>query len=291
MVQVKPNSTIVSEPALRPPVLTFLAESGEEGVDGQLPSAVDRGPGGAEPARGLLHGQTLGQGEQAVGDVGLVAVDDPRIDAAPDPVHDELPGGRPGLQFGRAWIEVGERPGEHDLCQHRAIRYEDPEHLDRAQQVGARVSRLPQRCETGAEEPEALEENLADQAGLVAEELVDGGWRRLGLFGDLPGGETTNPVRGQQRDRHLHDVVAQLPGSLLGSWHCPTWPVSLRAGRQGAPGTRRRRRRLLPAAPAAPAAARAAWWPRARPGRGWPAWPRLPRRPWPARRAVPPGQG
>lgn len=131
-------------------------------------------------------------------------------------MHDELPGGCPGFQFGRAGIEVGERPGEHDLCQRWVVPDEDPEHLDRAQQVGARVVRLPQPRETATEEPEALEENLTDQAGLVAEELVDGGRRRPGLFGDLPGGEPPDPVNGQHRNRHLHDVVAQLPGSLLG---------------------------------------------------------------------------
>jgi hypothetical protein len=45
----------------------------------------------------------------------------------------------------------------------------------RTQQVRARVIGLPQRRESGPEEPEALEEDLPDQAGRVAEELVDGG--------------------------------------------------------------------------------------------------------------------
>jgi MFS family permease len=249
-----------------------LAEAGQQGVRGQIPPAVHRRSGGAEPPGSLLHGQPLGQGEEPVGDVDLVAVENPGVDAAPDPVHDELAGGRPGLPLGRAGIEVSERPGEHDLCQCRVVPGEDPEHPYRAEQVSSRIVRLPQPPETVPEEPEALEEHLPDQAGLVAEELVDGRRRRLGLVGDIPGGEPPDPVSGQHRHCHLHDVLAQLTGPLLGSGHCrvlrrlPACPtrlwsaagnrlgmrsrqaggtrlVSLRTARQAVPGVPRRRHR------------------------------------------------
>jgi hypothetical protein len=110
-----------------------------------------------------------------VRDVGLIAVDDPGLDAAPDPVDDELPGCRAGRKLSRARIEVSERPGEHDLCQHLVVSGEDPERLDRAEKVGVGIIGLRQCCETPAEQPETLEEDLADEAGLVAEELIDGG--------------------------------------------------------------------------------------------------------------------
>jgi hypothetical protein len=46
---------------------------------------------------------------------------------------------------------------------------EDPEHMNRAQQVGSRVIRLRQPREAVPEQPETLEEDLPDQAGLVAD--------------------------------------------------------------------------------------------------------------------------
>ncbi len=103
-----------------------------------------------------------------MGDVHLVAVDDRGVNAALNPVHDELPSGRPGLHLGRARIEVGERPGEHDLCQYRVVPDEGPERLDRAEQVGAGVIGFRQPAEAVPEEPEALEEHLPDQAGRSA---------------------------------------------------------------------------------------------------------------------------
>ncbi len=54
-------------------------------MDCQVPPAVHRRPGGAEPPGGFLRGQPLGEGEEAVGDVHLVAVEDPGVNAALDP--------------------------------------------------------------------------------------------------------------------------------------------------------------------------------------------------------------
>ena len=93
-------------------------------------------------------------------------------------------------------LTCGERPGEHDLCQYRVVSEEGPERLERTEQVGAGVIGFRQPSEAVPEEPEALEEHLPGQAGLVTEQLVDGRRRRPGLFGDLSGGESPDPVSG-----------------------------------------------------------------------------------------------
>ena len=43
------------------------------------------------------------------------------------------------VQFFRAWVEIGERPGEHNLGQRRIGANERSEHCDHANQVVDRI--------------------------------------------------------------------------------------------------------------------------------------------------------
>ena len=85
--------------------------------------------------------------------------------------------------------------------------------------VGARIVRVRELVEATPEQAKALEEHLADEAGLVAEELVDRRRRRVRLAGDSPGGESSDSLVRQHTHGHAQDVVAQLGRSLLRARH------------------------------------------------------------------------
>src|SRR5262249_41957167 len=111
------------------------------------------------------------------------------------------------------------RTREHDLRERRVLAHERAEGVEAREQIGARVARLRERREAPAQRAEALEEQLAYEARLVAEQLVDGGRRGVRLLRDLAGREAGHAVAGQDRARDLQHAVAQLEGALLRSGH------------------------------------------------------------------------
>src|SRR5712691_938625 len=111
------------------------AQAGQQGVDGQVPPAVHGRPGAAQPSGRLLGREALAEREQHVGDVLLVAGDDAGVDAPAYPRDDELPGGVPRFPFLRTRIEVGERPGEHELSEHRVVADEYTEGADHVDEI------------------------------------------------------------------------------------------------------------------------------------------------------------
>src|SRR6266496_1036277 len=189
------------------------------GTDGQFPATVDRCFRRAEPARVLLCRESLRQRYQDVRDVGVVAAQDASGGAAPYPADDEFPHGTAGPQLGGPGVEVGEGAREHHVRQHRVGPDELAEDLDHADQIAARVTGFRQPAQLPPEQPEALEEHLADQACLVAEQLVDRRGRSPGLLGHVPGGEPGDAVGGQRGERDMQDVLPQFGRSLLRSGH------------------------------------------------------------------------
>ena len=91
--------------------------------------------------------------------------------------------------------------------------------LDECDQISAGILRFGKGLELAVQQPEPLEEQLADQAPLVAEQLVDRGRRGLRLAGDAPCREAGDPFPREQPDRDREHVIAQLRRSLLASRH------------------------------------------------------------------------
>ena len=92
---------------------------------------------------------------------------------------DELAHRAAGLAVRRARVEVGEAAQEHQLGQHRVRADERAERLEHAHEIGARIAGLGELVEAPPQHAEALEEDLAHEPGLVAEQLVDRGRRGL----------------------------------------------------------------------------------------------------------------
>jgi hypothetical protein len=125
----------------------------------------------------------------------------------PHPQHHELARRRPGGQLARTGVEVGERAGEHHLGEGGVGRHEAAEGQERRLQVRPGVARVARLGQVPVQQPEAAEEHLADEPGLVAEQLVHRGQRRLRLPGDAAGGEALHPVADQHRDRRVEHPV------------------------------------------------------------------------------------
>ena len=139
-----------------------------------------------------------------------------RHDTAADDEHAHR---APGLEARGTGIEVDEGAREHHLGEQRMGTDELAQGLEHGDEVGARVVGLGHPVEAAPQHAEALEEDLADEAGLVAEELVDGRRRGVGVARHAPGGEAGDAVAGQRGDGDAQDAVAQLGCSLLGSRH------------------------------------------------------------------------
>src|ERR1041385_7941294 len=66
----------------------------EQCAERELPAAVDRAVAATQPVRVLREGETLNEGEEHVGDVGLIAAQHPRLQApAHANEHEAAPGG------------------------------------------------------------------------------------------------------------------------------------------------------------------------------------------------------
>jgi hypothetical protein len=152
-----------------------------------------------------------------VGDIGLVAGQQAGVDAAPDVPGDEQPDRAGGRRVVRPRIEVAERARVHHLRQHRILADEGPEQPEKADQVGSRVVGIIELAELEPQLAESLEEDPADEPGLVAEQLVDGGDGRRRPQRDLAGGEPAESLVGQHRHRGLKHPIAQFRRALL----CP----------------------------------------------------------------------
>ena len=97
---------------------------------------------------------------------------------------------------GIACLRVGERVREHDFREHGTVAHEVAVEHDELDQIPARVIGLDRALQVTVQQPEALEEHLADQATLVAEQLIDRRRRGVGLLGDTPRrGETRHSSR------------------------------------------------------------------------------------------------
>jgi hypothetical protein len=86
-------------------------------------------------------------------------------------------------------------------------------------EVGQRVVGLGDSGQLPAELAEALEEDLAHQAGLVAEELVDGGDRGRAGCRHSPGREAGDPVGCERGHGNGDEPLPQRRCSLLDRWH------------------------------------------------------------------------
>ena len=145
----------------------------------------------------------------------------------------------PAAQLVRPRVEVGERPGEHDLGQHRVVPRRSARNASPTAARSARGSPVSASAsKAGAEQPEALEEHLADEPGLVAEQLVDGRRRRPRLPRPPAGGEPGDPLaRPASRPRPAGPGRAA-PGCAASAWARP----ADRSGRGGRGRPRRRPR-------------------------------------------------
>jgi hypothetical protein len=161
----------------------------------------------------------LRQREEYVRDVGHVPGEQARFDTAADVADDDLAyrGGR--AQLLRPRIEVGERPGEHDVGEDRMVEHEPAVDSEQASEVGARIAGARQFVEAAEQPPESLEVHLADQAGPVAEQLVHGRDRGGRLVRDLPRRETGDAVLAEHRDGGPQYPFAQFRRAQLGSRH------------------------------------------------------------------------
>jgi len=205
-----------------------------------------------------------------VGDVGLVAVDDPGVDAAPDPVHDELPGDRPGFSSagpgsksanGRenmTWASTGLSRTKTRNTWTALSRSARGSSDSRSLRKRSPRSRKPSK-NTSRTRP-ALSPKSSQTAGGDV-------WARSATFRVV---NPPTPSAASIVTATCTMCSRSCPVRCLALGTAESW-ISLRAGPQAVPGRPRRRRRWLPAAQSRPAAGRAAWWPRARPGRAWPA--------------------
>ncbi len=109
-----------------------------------------------------------------MGDIGLVAGQDSGVETASDVPGDEPPDRTGGGGVVGSGIEIAERAGVHHLRQHRILSGEGAEHLEQANQVGSWIVGVFELVEPAPQLTEPLEEDLPDEPGLVAEELVDG---------------------------------------------------------------------------------------------------------------------
>src|ERR1700735_2957316 len=98
-----------------------------------------------------------------MGDVGRVTGHDAGLEAATDPVDDELAHGSAGPRLIRSRLEVCQRPGEHDLREYGVGADEHAEGLDNGDQVRPRIAGFPEAFQVGPEKLEAVEEHLTDQ--------------------------------------------------------------------------------------------------------------------------------
>ena len=195
------------------------AQPVEHGTDAQRPAAVNRCLRRAKPPGCLLRCQPLCRGQQDVGDVGRVTGQDAGVEAAADPAYDELPHRGAGPRLIGARLEVGHRPGEHDLCEDRVGPGERPEGRDRGGQVRARVAGFAQAFKLGAEQVKAVEETLPDQPALVTEQLVH---RRV----EVPAAPATfravnpcTPSAASSASAASRTWSRQRRSSLLRPWH------------------------------------------------------------------------
>src|SRR5689334_5405488 len=88
--------------------------------------------------------------------------------------HDEQSHLVPGPPLRRPGIEVRERPGKHQIGESGMLSGKHPKRLDDRDQLASGILRRPDLVQVLPQQPEALEEHLPDQPGLVAEQLVYG---------------------------------------------------------------------------------------------------------------------
>jgi hypothetical protein len=154
--------------------------------------------------------------------VNLVPDQRPSLDTPPNPSDDVLPNRRCGLELVGPGVEVRERPGEHDLGKYRILPDEATKYREDAGEVIAGARRVRQFRKTPAQAPEALEVDLTNQAGLVAEELVHGRDRGVRTLGDLARGEPDGTLIGQHRHGRVQNPIPQFRGTQLCPWHRQT---------------------------------------------------------------------
>ena len=116
------------------------AKPGEQRVDRELPAPLDRLRARAEPARVLGERETLHERDDRVCEVGLVAAQHARLDAAPDALDDQRAHGAARLELVLVWVEVAERVREHHLREHRVLADERAVERERRDEVRARVA-------------------------------------------------------------------------------------------------------------------------------------------------------
>ena len=101
---------------------------------------------------------------------------------------------------------------------------EHPERLDDRDQLASGILRRPDLVQVLPQQPEALEEHLPDQSGLVAEQLVYGRSRGARALRQPAGGELRNTVAGQHVHGSLQHALPHLRSPLLRSRHRGSLP-------------------------------------------------------------------
>ncbi len=128
-----------------------------------------------------------------------------------------------GGNVGRCGLEVGERLCEHDLGQARMSTGERSIGTDQGGKVGPRVGGHGDRRQRSGQLTEPNEEELADEPGLVSEQLVDRGNRRAGIIGDVLGREPLHPTLGQRRLGGDNHSITQFGCALSWTSHDSYW--------------------------------------------------------------------
>src|ERR1700738_3752738 len=140
-------------------------------------------------------------------DVRFVAVQKAGDEAAADARNYEEPHRTARVQLRRTGIEVSERPREHHFGEHGVFADELAVELNELDEVGTGVIGLGERLESAAEQTEPLEEHLAYESTFVAEQLINGRGRRLGLTGDASRRKPADAVSVEEVDCDRQQVL------------------------------------------------------------------------------------
>jgi enoyl-CoA hydratase len=122
-------------------------------------------------------------------DIGGLAFQQPGIEAATHPLHDELPHRIAGFQLGLAGVKGGKGPGEHHLREHRVLSDEASIAAHKLHQIRAWIFQARKCTQSMGKQSEPLEEHLAHQSALVSEQLIDSRRRSVSPAGNAPGRE------------------------------------------------------------------------------------------------------
>ncbi len=141
----------------------------EQGVDGMLPSPVDRRPGRSQTTCAFRFCQTLRQGHQSVRDVGRIAGKDVGFDASIDAFDDFVVNrDRSDLVLG-AGAKFGKGSRKHHVDEFRKLLGERAKAIDQCDGTGSGIRGHRDVLERHVETVKAFEEDRAHQPGLVAE--------------------------------------------------------------------------------------------------------------------------